>query len=435
MPDQNDANAPDAERVIDLYRSAIATARAARREGALRPGEAPDAAFAWTSPASRIAQDAPARPAPRPRRRFPSPWRALAGGLVTGASSRRARVNMAATAVVAVAVVAAALLIFGRFDETPLRPLPAGAFADCAACPPLRTIDVPPDRAAPPKAPFAIGVYEVTVGEWRSCVAAGRCSAVPLDLSDLGSDRAPVAGVTIAEVDDYLRYLTDTTCRPYRLPSDAEWEYAARARTAKGALVSWQTGDAPPRREDYCAQANLADQTFDGEVSFSTDRAELRAAFAARVPRDGFTVLDCAESPARCRHDTGRYLVTERILPAAPDQRRPGLLPCTDGHASVAPVGSFPANGFGLHDVIGNVWEITRVPRLDASCGLHALRGGSYINAGRSVDLAYRACGVDLAADSSRRPYVGFRVVREPAFGNDTPRCPSGQHHVTENVD
>ncbi|SMH47826.1 formylglycine-generating enzyme family protein [Azospirillum agricola] len=174
MPDQNDANAPDAERVIDLYRSAIATARAARREGALRPGEAPDAAFAWTSPASRIAQDTPARPVPRPRRWFLSLWRALAGGLVTGASSRRARVNMAAATVVAAAVVAAALLIFGRFDETPLRPLPAGAFADCAACPPLRTIDVPPDRAAHPKAPFAIGVYEVTVGEWRSCVAAGR---------------------------------------------------------------------------------------------------------------------------------------------------------------------------------------------------------------------------------------------------------------------
>lgn len=469
MPKRKDPDAVDAKRLATLYRAAIAMARATRLGGAPHRYDASVPVFPRSPAPDRAVEDTPVRPAPRavanllPRLRrgliAASLWLSLRrshlGALAISLPPRRLTGNLLSTGVVIIAVMAAALLIFDDWDapgaprsaeapDTAGAPhgggLDAGVFADCATCPPLRTITVPPGRAEHPKAPFAMGVYEVTVGQWRACVAAGRCSAIPLDLSTRNNDQAPVVGMLVGEAEEYLRYLNDTTCLSYRLPSDAEWEYAARAQAPPKASVSWQHGDAAPPRGEYCLHANLADRGFDGQVSFYTDRADLYAAFLARAPRARFTMTDCAEPSARCPElgATGRYLITERVLPADPAQR--GTLPCLDGHEAAATVGGFPANGFGLHDVIGNVWEITRVRRGDTACGLYAMRGGSHINTGQSVDLlAYRACNIGLTTDWKRRPYIGFRVVREPASEGVAQACPpsraaSGQHHLTENV-
>ncbi len=75
---------------------------------------------------------------------------------------------------------------------------------------------------------FAIGVYEVTNAEWAACVADGVCKARRAD----ADGKEPVLSVSWRDADGYANWLTRKTGRKYRLPTEAEWEYAARAGSA-----------------------------------------------------------------------------------------------------------------------------------------------------------------------------------------------------------
>jgi formylglycine-generating enzyme required for sulfatase activity len=116
-----------------------------------------------------------------------------------------------------------------RFQDCPGCPgmvrIPAGSFMmgfgarDAEAQPPHR-VEV---RA------FAIGQAPVTVAEWKICMAAKACNFLPrMRVTD---DRTPVHNVSWEDVAQYTAWLSSTSGRPYRLPSEAEWEYAARAGT------------------------------------------------------------------------------------------------------------------------------------------------------------------------------------------------------------
>jgi formylglycine-generating enzyme required for sulfatase activity len=122
----------------------------------------------------------------------------------------------------------------------------AGAVAalkDCDACPLMVALNPAPftmgsnnsDPSERPahkvalRAPFAIGKYEVTVNQWKQCVKANVCPTLPSP--DDAPGNVPMRDVSWDEVQLYLKWLSTVSGRPYRLPTEAEWEYAARGGT------------------------------------------------------------------------------------------------------------------------------------------------------------------------------------------------------------
>ena len=203
---------------------------------------------------------------------------------------------------------------------------------------------------------FSMGKFEVTFAEYdRFAEATGRKK--PGD-EGWGRGRRPVIHVTREDATAYARWLSKETGSSYRLPTEAEWEYAARG----GTTTSRYWGNDPT---DACTYANVADQTV-------------------REEYPGWMTL----------HD------------------------CRDGHARTSPVGSYRANGHGLHDVLGNVWEWTcsledgNYSGWEMRCtssGSGIRRGGSWRDKPKDVRSAARG----PASGDAWRNDLGFRLARD----------------------
>ena len=137
-------------------------------------------------------------------------------------------------------------------------------FKDCRVCPEMVFVppgsftmgsedagetEQPEHRVTIP-APLAVGKYEVTFAEWDACVRDGGCESYRPPDHGWGRGRWPVIEVTWGQAKAYTEWLSRKTGREYRLLSESEWEYVARA----GATTSYWWGNDPGEGRANCYQ-------------------------------------------------------------------------------------------------------------------------------------------------------------------------------------
>ncbi|MEE9545370.1 MAG: formylglycine-generating enzyme family protein [Rhodospirillales bacterium] len=232
-------------------------------------------------------------------------------------------------------------------------------FRDCFDCPEMVVIpagsfrmgdldggggsDAKPVHGVTIPRPFAVGRYEVTFTEWDACFSAGGCGHHPKDRG-WGRDSHPVINVSWNDAKEYVDWLSRKTGQEYRLPSESEWEYAARAGTG----TKWSCGN----RGD-CLQG----------VAWYAGNSE----------------------------------------------------------SMTHPVGQKGANGFGLYDMQGNVWEWVEDCKLRysgtptdgsaetvSSACYRVNRGGSWYSYTRLLRAAFRNGNNPIIRDNG----LGFRLAR-----------------------
>jgi formylglycine-generating enzyme required for sulfatase activity len=162
--------------------------------------------------------------------------------------------------------------------------------------------------------PFAIGKYEVTVAQWKACVKAGACRAVAEETAQGMSDNSPARDLSWNDARKYVQWLSKVTGKKYRLPTEAEWEYAARAGTStrywwgdkmesgkancKGCGGSWSK-DAPAKVDDFPPNPYGIYGMNGGVWEWAADC--WHRSYAGRPPTDGsaWTEPDCRENVIR----------------------------------------------------------------------------------------------------------------------------------------
>jgi formylglycine-generating enzyme required for sulfatase activity len=225
--------------------------------------------------------------------------------------------------------------------------VPAGSFTmGSPESEPLRDPRENPQHSVTIATPFAVGRFAVTFDEWDACVADGGCNGYkPNDLG--GRGQRPVINVSWDDANAYVAWLSRKTGKSYRLLSEAEFEYAARA----GKQTAYPWGNDIGKGNANC---NGCGSQWDGKLT--------------------------------------------------------------------APVGSLAANGFGLYDMVGNVWEWVEDcnhPNYEGAptdgsawtsgdCRLRVLRGGSWSNPPRYLRAA---SGLRYHTDLRANTF-GFRVGR-----------------------
>ena len=134
---------------------------------------------------------------------------------------------------------------------------PGARLRDCEACPELVVVpsgsftmgspetewgrfnNEGPQRRVTIAEPFAVGVYEVTFGEWDACVSEGGCNGYQPHGEGWGRGVHPVINVSWDDARAYVQWLSQRTGKRYRLLSESEWEYVARA----GTMEPFHTGE------------------------------------------------------------------------------------------------------------------------------------------------------------------------------------------------
>jgi formylglycine-generating enzyme required for sulfatase activity/Flp pilus assembly protein TadD len=209
--------------------------------------------------------------------------------------------------------------------------------------------------------PFAVSKFQITFGEWDTCVAAGGCNGYQPD--DLwGRDQQPVINVNLADVQLYVAWFSRMTGKSYHVLSEAEYEYAARG----GTMTAYPWGD--------------------------------------DIKLNGTAMANCFGCETKWRN-------------------------------GAAPVGSYPPNGFGLYDMVGNLQEWVQdcwhntyngaptdgspwLAEGGGRCRLFGARGGGW----SSKPDALRSADRSGAPPEGRTFFFGFRIARRLDVAPTHPR-------------
>lgn len=207
-------------------------------------------------------------------------------------------------------------------------------------------------------------------------------------------DDHPAVCVSWDDAKAYADWMAKKTGKPYRLLSEAEWEYAALAG-ARG-VRPWGEDE-----KAACAHANVWDETYE-KVRGLPIRAD-----RSQGTGTGPQVRDRVSNPFKGKQLKEWYLESHW---------------CADAYLFTAPAGKYSANAFALHDMIGNAWEwvedclnatYTGAPEDGSAwqagnCEMRVLRGGSW----SSVPADARAVQRIFRPKPARRADMGFRIAR-----------------------
>jgi formylglycine-generating enzyme required for sulfatase activity len=261
--------------------------------------------------------------------------------------------------------------------------LPAGSFTMGSPDSEVRHFqDESPQHVVTIGKPFAVGKFHVTFDQFTVFVVetgydvGPNCGTFQGGKDKERSGRSwrnpgfaqegshPAVCLSWDDAQAYVKWLAEKTRKPYRLLTEAEWEYAARARTSPGAYPRFWFGD---DEKDLCRYGNGTDQKA---------------------------------------REAASWLVA----------------PCNDGYVYTSPAGHFEANAFGLHDMFGNAWQWTADCYHDSyrgapadgkawtagDCSSRVVRGGSWFDLPWGLRAAMR--GTHPAED--RFDTLGFRLAR-----------------------
>ena len=207
---------------------------------------------------------------------------------------------------------------------------------------------------------FMLGKHEVTFAQWDACVADGGCGRYRPDDEGWGRGNRPVIHVSWDDIQLFIDWLNARTGGNFRLPTEAEWEYAARA----GSSSTYHFGNS---ESELCRYGNHAD-----------------------------TSTDYSWRNKSCSDGVGKR---------------------------TAKVGRYQPNSYGLYDMHGNVWEWAQDCWNDSyagaptdgsawtsgDCSRRVIRGGSWYNEPRALRSADRSGHTR----SNRNSNIGFRLAQD----------------------
>jgi formylglycine-generating enzyme required for sulfatase activity len=243
--------------------------------------------------------------------------------------------------------------------------VPAGEFVQGSDKVESGHVDEKPQRTVKFERPFAVSKYEATFAQWDACVADGKCPKA--DDAGFGRGKFPAVNIAWPEAKAYADWLAAKTGKPYRLISESEFEYAARA----GSKTAWFWGGNDAKAKT-CEYANLHDEV------------------------------------GKQAHPN---YVWSHVL-------------CSDGAAENIEVGKYKPNAFGLHDMLGNVREWVAdchiigyagaptdgsVRKHEGACEKRVVRGGAWLDGPSTARSAYRYSEVE----NMRNYQTGFRLARD----------------------
>jgi formylglycine-generating enzyme required for sulfatase activity len=203
--------------------------------------------------------------------------------------------------------------------------------------------------------PFSMSRFEITFALWDACLAGGGCSGYRPSDEGWGRGKRPVVNVNRVDILSYISWLSKKTSKSYRLPSEAEWEYAARA----GTTTEYWWGDQVGVNQAVCQDCG---SIYDGE----------KTARVGSFAMNKFGLFDMSGNVWEWVEDC------------------------------------YGEESYRSHKMYPNPFYVSKNPQKNNTCS-RVLRGGGWDVMSLGIMPSFRFVSMPLV----RSKFYGFRVVRE----------------------